>query len=66
MVYVYGGPHAQVVTNSWDKAFNQFMAQQGYVVFSLDNRGSANRGRLLKILSLKRWVVPKSKIRLLG
>ncbi|WP_226642642.1 S9 family peptidase [Microbulbifer variabilis] len=44
MVYVYGGPHAQVVTNSWEKAFNQFMAQQGYVVFSLDNRGSANRG----------------------
>ncbi|WP_444924170.1 DPP IV N-terminal domain-containing protein [Microbulbifer sp. DLAB2-AF] len=44
MVYVYGGPHVQVVTNSWDKAFNQFMAQQGYVVFSLDNRGSANRG----------------------
>ncbi|WP_299579679.1 DPP IV N-terminal domain-containing protein [uncultured Microbulbifer sp.] len=44
MVYVYGGPHAQVVTNSWDKAFNQFMAQQGYIVFSLDNRGSANRG----------------------
>ncbi|WP_020414550.1 DPP IV N-terminal domain-containing protein [Microbulbifer sp. VTAC004] len=44
MVFVYGGPHAQVVTNSWDKHINQFMAQQGYIVFSLDNRGSANRG----------------------
>ncbi|WP_444907254.1 DPP IV N-terminal domain-containing protein [Microbulbifer sp. SSSA008] len=44
MVFVYGGPHAQVVTNSWDKLFNQYMAQQGYIVFSLDNRGSANRG----------------------
>ncbi|WP_237062645.1 S9 family peptidase [Microbulbifer zhoushanensis] len=44
MVYQYGGPHAQVVTNSWDRLFNQYMAQQGYVVFSVDNRGSANRG----------------------
>lgn len=44
MVFVYGGPHAQVVTNSWDKLINQYMAQQGYIVFSLDNRGSANRG----------------------
>ncbi|WP_413663339.1 DPP IV N-terminal domain-containing protein [Microbulbifer sp. CNSA002] len=44
MVFIYGGPHAQVVTNSWDKLFNQYMAQQGYIVFSLDNRGSANRG----------------------
>ncbi|MCO1333555.1 DPP IV N-terminal domain-containing protein [Microbulbifer sp. OS29] len=44
MVFVYGGPHVQVVTNSWDREFNQFMAQQGYIVFSLDNRGSANRG----------------------
>jgi len=44
MVFVYGGPHAQVVTNSWDKHINQYMAQQGYIVFSLDNRGSAKRG----------------------
>ncbi|MEX2963055.1 alpha/beta fold hydrolase [Microbulbifer sp. TYP-18] len=44
MVFQYGGPHAQLVTNSWDRPFNQFMAQQGYVVFTLDNRGSANRG----------------------
>ncbi|WP_288131187.1 DPP IV N-terminal domain-containing protein [Microbulbifer sp.] len=45
MVYLYGGPHAQLVTNSWDRPFNQYMAQQGYVVFTLDNRGSANRGK---------------------
>ncbi|MFS1523984.1 DPP IV N-terminal domain-containing protein [Microbulbifer sp. 2304DJ12-6] len=44
VIYVYGGPHAQVVSNSWDREFNQYMAQQGYIVFSLDNRGSANRG----------------------
>ena len=48
LVYVYGGPHAQLVTNSWyfgryDFWF-QYMAQNGYIVFTLDNRGSANRG----------------------
>ncbi|AOS95727.1 Prolyl tripeptidyl peptidase precursor [Microbulbifer aggregans] len=44
MVFLYGGPHAQLVTNSWDRLFNQYMAQQGYVVFTVDNRGSAHRG----------------------
>jgi len=46
IVYVYGGPHAQVVSNAWgrDTPFHQYLQQQGFVVFSLDNRGSANRG----------------------
>lgn len=48
IVYVYGGPHAQLVTNSWmggASMFLYYMAQEGYVVFTLDNRGSAHRGR---------------------
>jgi dipeptidyl-peptidase-4 len=48
LVYVYGGPHAQLVTNSWQggaSLFLYYMAQQGYIVFTLDNRGSAHRGR---------------------
>ena len=48
MVYVYGGPHAQLVTNDWlggASLFDYYMAQQGYVVFTLDNRGSDARGR---------------------
>ena len=45
LVYLYGGPGAQRVTNAWGKHFSQFMAQQGYVVFTLDNRGSYNRGK---------------------
>lgn len=49
MVYVYGGPAAQTVTDSWpgrtDAMFDQYLAQQGYVVFSLDNRGTPRRGR---------------------
>ena len=47
MVYVYGGPHAQMITNSFlDGAslWMYWMAQQGYLVFTVDNRGSANRG----------------------
>lgn len=47
-IYVYGGPHAQLITNSWLAGaglFLNYMAQQGYIVFTLDNRGSANRGK---------------------
>lgn len=48
-VYVYGGPASQTVTNAWpgrgDHLFNQYLAQRGYVVFSLDNRGTPRRGR---------------------
>ena len=47
MIYVYGGPHAQLVTNSWmygASLWMHWMANQGYIVFTLDNRGSAGRG----------------------
>jgi len=47
IVYVYGGPHAQLITNSWLGGANfylNYLAQKGYIVFTLDNRGSANRG----------------------
>ncbi len=46
--YVYGGPAAQTVQYAWlgrgDHFFNQYLAQQGYLVFSLDNRGTPRRG----------------------
>jgi dipeptidyl-peptidase-4 len=47
LVYVYGGPHAQLITDSWlDGAslWMYWMAEQGYLVFTVDNRGSAERG----------------------
>lgn len=47
LVYVYGGPHSQLVTDSWLAGANlyfTFLAQQGYVVFTVDNRGTDNRG----------------------
>lgn len=47
VVRVYGGPHVQYVQRRWDERwglFDQVLAQRGFVVFSLDNRGSARRG----------------------
>ncbi|MEI6524052.1 MAG: DPP IV N-terminal domain-containing protein [Bacteroidota bacterium] len=49
IVYLYNGPHAQMITNSWlggsANLWFQYMAQQGYVVFTIDGRGSDNRGK---------------------
>ncbi|MCT4581307.1 MAG: S9 family peptidase [Flavobacteriales bacterium] len=47
LVYVYGGPHAQLVTNDWlggASMWMYWMAEQGYVVFTVDGRGSKHRG----------------------
>ena len=44
-LYVYGGPTAQVVGRHWGGMLQQYMAQQGYIVFSIDNRGSSRRER---------------------
>ncbi len=47
LVYLYGGPHLQLITNNWlygADLWLHYMAQQGFIVFSMDNRGSANRG----------------------
>lgn len=44
-VIVYGGPTAQLVTRDWPDFIDEYMAQQGYLVFRLDNRGSSHRER---------------------
>ncbi|RAU82354.1 S9 family peptidase [Pontibacter arcticus] len=47
VVYLYGGPHAQLVTNNWLGGANlwmHLMAQKGYIVFTMDSRGSTGRG----------------------
>jgi dipeptidyl-peptidase-4 len=45
VVMVYGGPHAQTVFNMWSpRLMWQHLADRGFVVFQLDNRGSAGRG----------------------
>jgi dipeptidyl-peptidase-4 len=52
IVNIYGGPAAQTVTNSWiedwvgsDGLFHQLMAQRGFAVFTVDNRGTPGRNR---------------------
>jgi dipeptidyl-peptidase-4 len=47
IIYVYGGPHAQVVRNRWGGTsflWHALMAQNGYIIFSLDNRGAYGKG----------------------
>lgn len=48
VIYVYGGPHAHNVDASWhygSRSWETYMAQKGYLLFILDNRGSENRGK---------------------
>lgn len=47
IVYVYNGPHVQLVSNAWlagAEVWMHYMAQEGFVIFTLDGRGSAHRG----------------------
>ena len=47
IIYVYGGPHSQMVRNSWlgqVRMWEMRMAQKGYIVYVQDNRGTQNRG----------------------
>ena len=47
IIYVYGGPHAQLVTGGWMNGtggWDIYMARKGYVMFTIDGRGTANRG----------------------
>ena len=48
IIYVYGGPHAHNVDARWhygSRSWETYMAQQGYLLFIIDNRGSENRGK---------------------
>lgn len=47
IVYLYNGPHAQLITNRFPATGNLWydhLAEKGYIVFTMDGRGSANRG----------------------
>lgn len=47
IVYLYNGPHLQLVTNTFPASGNlwyEYMAQNGYIIFTMDGRGSSNRG----------------------
>jgi dipeptidyl-peptidase-4 len=44
IVFVYGGPMGQNVTNTWAAGFNEILAREGFIVFTIDNRGTGFRG----------------------
>ena len=48
IIHGYGMPGTQIVWNKWGKNWDQFLAQQGYVVFSMDTRGMSGRGEKFK------------------
>ena len=63
LVYGYGGPGSQKVVNRWGdyrSKWHQYMSEQGYLIFCLDNRGTGGRGKAFKNLSygdLSKWSV---------
>ncbi|HAW51503.1 MAG TPA: S9 family peptidase [Flavobacteriales bacterium] len=51
LMYVYGGPGSQTATNSWggsNDAWYQYLAAKGYIIVSVDNRGTGNRGKTFR------------------
>ena len=69
IVYVYGGPHAQLITDSWlggAGLFLNYLAEQGYIVFTLDNRGTANRGRDFEQIIHRNVGVHEAKDQMVG
>lgn len=68
-IYVYGGPHSQMVQNRWrygSGGWEMYMAQKGYVVFVLDNRGTANRGFEFENVTHRQLGVEESKDQMRG
>jgi len=61
IIYGYSGPASQAVGNYWDRrGWHQFMSQQGYIIFSVDHRGTGGRGAAFKYLAYKdigKWMV---------
>ena len=66
IVEVYGGPHVQRVSRSWQPLSDQYLQRQGYVVFRLDNRGSYNRGKAFEDVIFERTGGPEVRDQLLG
>lgn len=68
-VYVYGGPHSQMVQNRWrygSGGWEMYMAQKGYIVFVVDNRGTSFRGFDFENVTHRQLGVEESKDQMKG
>ncbi len=66
LVETYGGPHAQTVNRNWERLSDQYYSRQGYVVFRLDNRGMANRGKKFEDVIYRQMGIPEVRDLLVG
>ena len=69
IVYVYGGPHAQCVTGGWQngaRGWDTYMASKGYIMFTIDNRGSSNRGLTFENATFRRLGIEEGKDQVKG
>ena len=64
LMFVYGGPGSQMVKNTWytsNKGWFQYLAQQGYYIVCVDNRGTGARGADFKKMTYKQLGVIESE-----
>nr|WP_070960985.1 DPP IV N-terminal domain-containing protein [Hyphomonas sp. Mor2] len=66
LVEIYGGPHVQTVNRNWERLSDQFYSRQGYVVFRIDNRGMANRGKAFEDVIYRQMGIPEVRDVLVG
>ena len=69
VIYVYGGPHSQMVQNRWrygSGGWETYMAQKGYIVFVMDNRGTTYRGRDFEDITYRQLGVEEGKDQMRG
>ena len=69
IVYVYGGPHVQLITDSWLGGAGfmlNYLAENGYLIFTLDNHGSENRGRAFEQVIFRRLGTEEIKDQMVG
>ncbi len=69
IIYVYGGPHVQLINNSWHyntRWWYYYMASKGYIVLALDSRGSAYRGQAFEEVIFRQLGIEETKDQMEG
>ena len=63
---VYGGPHGQRIYDRWRLGLSQMLAQHGFVVFQIDNRGTGNRGKKFEEVVYRNMGRPEAEDQKIG